>query len=73
MDIGKTKGLTLRPGDRLCVETGGGGGYGTPEDRDLALIERDVYAGYVSRAAAEADYGVEFDDSGKVHRGGARN
>ena len=29
----------LVSGDRVCLHTGGGGGYGPPEQRDLALIK----------------------------------
>ena len=34
----------------------------------LALIERDLAAGYVSAAAAERDYGVRIGRDGKAHR-----
>jgi N-methylhydantoinase B len=66
--IGKEKGLTLEPGDLLCVETGGGGGYGAPKQRPLHLIQRDLDAGYVSAAAAEQDYGVKIGVDGKARR-----
>ena len=39
---------TLRKGDRLVVQTGGGAGYGTPAERAPALRERDLAEGYVS-------------------------
>jgi N-methylhydantoinase B len=57
----------LHPGDIVCVETGGGGGYGRPSERSLNLIQRDLDAGYVSVAAAEQDYGVKATD-GKARR-----
>jgi N-methylhydantoinase B len=66
--IGKEKGVALEPGDLLCVETGGGGGYGAPRQRALHLIQRDLDAGYVSAAAAEQDYGVKIGADGKVCR-----
>jgi N-methylhydantoinase B len=66
--IGKEKGLALEPGDLLCVETGGGGGYGAPGQRPLAAIQRDLDAGYVSTAAAERDYGVKIGADGRVRR-----
>jgi N-methylhydantoinase B len=66
--IEKEKGLALKAGDLLCVETGGGGGYGTPSDRSLALIQSDLDAGYVSAAAAAHDYGVKIDPDGKASR-----
>jgi N-methylhydantoinase B len=66
--IGKEKGVGLEPGDLLCVETGGGGGYGLPKQRPLELIQRDLDAGYVSAAAAEQDYAVAVGADGKARR-----
>jgi N-methylhydantoinase B len=42
----------------IIVETGGGGGYGSPSDRPRELVERDLRRGYVSVEAAERDYRV---------------
>jgi N-methylhydantoinase B len=69
--IGKEKGLALAAGDLVCVETGGGGGYGPPNGRSLALIQRDLDASYVSPAAAEPDYVVTIGADGKARRGSA--
>ena len=46
----KTKevGLLIRPGDRLVLESGGGGGWGDPTDRDSAAAVRDAENGFVS-------------------------
>jgi N-methylhydantoinase B len=38
--------VRLRAGDVVLMETCGGGGYGTPADRDLAARERDRVEGY---------------------------
>jgi N-methylhydantoinase B len=38
----------LRRGDILTVRTGGGAGYGRPEQRDAALISRDLAEGHVT-------------------------
>jgi len=66
--IEKERGFQLAAGDLVCVETGGGGGYGPPRERALVLIQRDLDAGYVSAAAAARDYGVTVDMDGKVRR-----
>jgi N-methylhydantoinase B len=56
----KPKGLAVVPaGERLLIEMPGGGGMGSPRERDPALVRRDVRLGYLSREAALRDYGVE--------------
>jgi N-methylhydantoinase B/oxoprolinase/acetone carboxylase alpha subunit len=40
---------TLRPGDRLTVETAGGGGYGNPRRRSPERLAADVADGKISR------------------------
>ena len=45
----KETGLVIRPGDRLVLESGGGGGWGDPARRDPAAIQEDVANGFVSR------------------------
>jgi len=56
----KIEDYPLAEGDIVQLETGGGGGYGPPSERDRALVERDVMRGYVSKEAAARDYGVTF-------------
>ena len=56
----------LNPGDRVRVQTSGGGGYGDPLHRDPVMVAADVRLGYVSRAAAESLYGVVVDADGGV-------
>ena len=64
----KTEGYALSQGDEVLIETGGGGGYGAPAERSLALIERDLRRGYVTQEAAMADYGVRIERDGMVRR-----
>jgi len=64
-----SKALTvLNKGDRLIVETPGGGGYGDPRKHDPAKVARDVARGYYSREQAEALFGVRFKPDGSVVR-----
>jgi N-methylhydantoinase B len=64
----KENAYRLEPGDIVCVETGGGGGYGPPSERSLDLIQRDLDAGYITAAAAERDYGVKVGRDGTAKR-----
>ncbi|MCB0153442.1 MAG: hydantoinase B/oxoprolinase family protein, partial [Anaerolineae bacterium] len=50
--------LPLAAGTIFRVQTGGGGGYGPPHERPLANIQQDLLDGYISRVAAEKQYGV---------------
>ena len=49
----KGDGFELAEGDWVLVNTPGGGGYGSPEERPGKLIERDVSRGYLTREQAE--------------------
>jgi len=62
----KMVGIKIEKGQRLHLETPGGGGYGHALERDPAAVGRDVFLGYLSAAAAERDYGVIVDDQGAV-------
>ncbi|QXT39861.1 hydantoinase B/oxoprolinase family protein [Gymnodinialimonas ceratoperidinii] len=50
---------TLAAGERLRIETLGGGGFGPVSEREASEIAADIIDGKVSRAAAERDYGAE--------------
>jgi N-methylhydantoinase B len=45
----KETGLVIRPGDRLMLESGGGGGWGDPNKRNPEARAADVETGFVSR------------------------
>jgi N-methylhydantoinase B/oxoprolinase/acetone carboxylase alpha subunit len=64
--VEKERALQLQPGDRVCVEIGGG--YGAPAERTLELSQRDLDAGYVTAAGAEQDYGVKIGPDGTARR-----
>jgi len=48
---------TLHKGDRLVVETAGGGGYGDPRGRAAEQVREDVRNGKVSEEATRTAYG----------------
>jgi N-methylhydantoinase B len=54
----KTRDYPLEPGDRVSIETGGGGGYGPPSERAPEQVRRDLAHGYISAEAAARDYGL---------------
>lgn len=49
----------LTAGDHVHLHTGGGGGYGPPQERDPVRIEADLNSGYISKSQATGTY--EFD------------
>ncbi len=65
---GKLSGVVLRKGQRVRVESPGGGGYGPVEDRPVEAIARDLALGLVSAEAAERDYRVHIAPDGAVER-----
>ena len=54
----KMVGIKIKRGERIRLETPGGGGYGDPRRRAVGAVQRDVQLGYVSAEAARRDYGV---------------
>ena len=54
------KGRTvMQPGEVLRLHFPGGGGYGSPAERDPAAVADDLARGYVSAHAARSVYGYE--------------
>jgi N-methylhydantoinase B/oxoprolinase/acetone carboxylase alpha subunit len=51
----------LVPGDRMRFVLSGGGGYGSPLDRDPERVREDVIAGLISIESARNDYGAVID------------
>ena len=47
---------TIPAGERLVLRTPGGGGFGPPEERAAAAVERDLADGLISADAAEEIY-----------------
>ena len=49
--------VSIRRGDRVCLMSGGGGGYGPVAERERELVDEDVAEGFVSSEAAAERYG----------------
>lgn len=64
----KAVGIRLRAGDRIRVESPGGGGFGPAFERDADAVAEDVRQGLVSVEAAAERYGVAVDRNGDVDR-----
>jgi N-methylhydantoinase B len=58
-------GNMVKRGDIVRIETGGGGGWGHPFDREADAVLRDVRGGFVSRESAETNYGVVLTSDGR--------
>jgi N-methylhydantoinase B len=56
------EGTELQPGEWIIGQSSGGGGYGSPLERDPEKVLHDVLEGYVSRAKAAELYGVVLAD-----------
>ena len=54
----KLFGVKLKRGQRIRIESPGGGGYGRPVERARDAIERDLRLGLITAEAAERDYGA---------------
>ncbi len=59
-------GNILKRGDVVRIETGGGGGWGHPFDREPERVLADVLGGFVSRESAERDYGLVLSANGRA-------
>lgn len=64
----KMVGIRLRRGQRVRLETPGGGGYGRAQEREPERVAEDVRLGYVTREAAEREYAVLIDAAGRIDR-----
>jgi N-methylhydantoinase B len=64
--VSKVTDIKIRQGQKVRLETPGGGGFGDPATRDPARVARDVQLGYVSREAALASYKVALHHDGTL-------
>ena len=59
-------GVRLAPGETVISIASGGGGYGSPLERDHHRVKHDVDEGWISPSRATSVYGVAFDAAGGV-------
>ncbi len=64
--VSKMVGIDIRRGQKLRLETPGGGGYGDAYTRQPDMVARDVQLGYVSLDAARNAYHVAISSTGAV-------
>ena len=63
---GKVGGFPMKEGDRLILQSAGGGGYGDPLTREIHRITEDLRAGLISMQAATEIYGVILKDDNTI-------
>lgn len=62
ISLGNTDIVIAGPGDVIHIQSAGGGGRGSPLEREVDAVLRDVNRGYVSAAQACDIYGVVVTD-----------
>ena len=79
-ELGNTDIVTVGPNDIVRIASSGGGGWGSPLEREPDRVLRDVTDGLISVEAALTQYGVvlsadhsEVDQAGTVARRAALN
>jgi N-methylhydantoinase B len=60
--IGKATGVRIERDARVLLQTGGGGGYGPPQERERAAVLSDVDNGYITESSARLQYPHAFAD-----------
>jgi N-methylhydantoinase B len=61
----KVSDLLIDQGEVISVQTAGGGGYGSPLERDVALIRKEYIQGKISSQEARERYGGKLIIKGK--------
>ena len=63
--LGSKTTIQIEPGDVISFRTCGGGGYGSPFERDPQSVLRDVREGKVNIERARVEYGVVLEKNGQ--------
>jgi N-methylhydantoinase B len=66
--VSKMVGIHITEGQKVRLETPGGGGYGEPATRDPEAVARDVRLGYVTAERAISDYHAAVTEDGRVEQ-----
>ena len=61
-EYGKVTRLEVPKGALLEIQTGGGGGFGPPHEREPKAVLQDIRDGYISEDAARRDYPHAFSN-----------
>ena len=64
--VSKATDIKINRGQKVRLETPGGGGFGDPTTREPGRVVRDVRLGYISRDAARRDYQVVLHGDGSL-------
>ncbi len=64
--VSKITGIELKKGQRVRLQTPGGGGYGKALERSATDVLTDVQNGFISTTAARESYGVVIGTNGKI-------
>ena len=59
---GKVKSFPLRHGDVVLMKATAGGGVGDPLERDVELVRKDVFDGYITAPHSREAYGVVIEN-----------
>ena len=65
--VSKMVDIHLNKGQRIRLETPGGGGYGSALERDPSLVADDARLGYVTSASALKEYNCVVSEDGVLN------